>query len=124
MGWIPPGSLVWELADRKAANLTVKLLAQAVSAGDEEAMNALSGTLRSLAEALCHVIALLCPRRHRRGRRSGRSSERISSLLHSANLVLHFVFEPFRGLTDIVPAALGEEVVVHGRIALARKKLV
>ena len=32
-------------------------------------------------------------------------------------------FEPFAGLTDIVPAALGEEVVVHGAIALARRKL-
>ena len=32
--------------------------------------------------------------------------------------------EPFRGLTDIVPAALGEEVVVHGALALARQKFV
>ena len=29
----------------------------------------------------------------------------------------------FAGLTDIVPAALGEEVVVHGALALARQKL-
>jgi glucokinase len=27
------------------------------------------------------------------------------------------------GLTEIVPAALGEEVVVHGTLALARRKL-
>ena len=33
------------------------------------------------------------------------------------------VFRPFAGLTDIVPAALGEEVVVHGALALARKRL-
>ena len=32
-------------------------------------------------------------------------------------------FPPFAGLTDIVPAALGEEVVVHGALALARQKL-
>lgn len=32
------------------------------------------------------------------------------------------VFAPFRGQTDIVPAALGEEVVVHGALALARQK--
>jgi glucokinase len=38
-------------------------------------------------------------------------------------LVAERVFKPFAGLTDIVPAALGEEVVVHGAIALARKKL-
>ena len=33
------------------------------------------------------------------------------------------VFPPFAGLTDIVPAALGEEVVVHGALALARRRL-
>jgi glucokinase len=32
-------------------------------------------------------------------------------------------FPPFAGLTDIVPAALGEEVVVHGALALARQRL-
>src|SRR5262249_4143057 len=32
-------------------------------------------------------------------------------------------FEAFAGLTDIVPAALGEEGVVHGALALARQKL-
>jgi glucokinase len=32
------------------------------------------------------------------------------------------VFAPFAGLTDIIPAALGEEVVVHGAIALARQQ--
>jgi glucokinase len=30
------------------------------------------------------------------------------------------VFRPFAGLSEIVPAALGEEVVVHGALALAR----
>jgi glucokinase len=30
------------------------------------------------------------------------------------------VFPPFRGGFDIVPAALGEEVVVQGALALAR----
>lgn len=30
------------------------------------------------------------------------------------------VFEPFAGLAEIVPAALGEEVVIHGALALAR----
>ena len=33
------------------------------------------------------------------------------------------VFKPFAGLTDIVPAALGEAVVVHGALALARQQL-
>lgn len=30
------------------------------------------------------------------------------------------VFPPFRGAFDVVPAALGEQVVVQGALALAR----
>jgi glucokinase len=30
------------------------------------------------------------------------------------------VFPPFAGIAEIVPAALGEEVVIHGALALAR----
>ena len=37
-------------------------------------------------------------------------------------LVAGRVFKPFADCYDIVPAALGEEVVVHGALALARKK--
>ena len=33
------------------------------------------------------------------------------------------VFRPFAGCYEIVPAALGEEVVVHGALALARRHL-
>ena len=36
----------------------------------------------------------------------------------SARLIDQEVFGPFRGRFDIVPAALGEEVVVHGALAL------
>ena len=39
-------------------------------------------------------------------------------------LVERGVFPPFRGGFDIVPAALGEEVVVHGALALARDVLI
>jgi glucokinase len=38
-------------------------------------------------------------------------------------LVAERAFKPFAGLTDIVPAALGEEMVIHGALALARQKL-
>jgi glucokinase len=32
------------------------------------------------------------------------------------------VFRPFAGLSDIVPAAFGETVVVQGALALARQR--
>jgi glucokinase len=38
-------------------------------------------------------------------------------------LVAERVFPPFADCSDIVPAALGEAVVVHGALALARKRL-
>jgi hypothetical protein len=38
-------------------------------------------------------------------------------------MVAERVFKPFADCCDIVPATLGEEVVVHGALALARKKL-
>ena len=37
-------------------------------------------------------------------------------------LVAERVFQPFAGCYEIVPAALGEEVVVHGALALARRR--
>jgi glucokinase len=31
------------------------------------------------------------------------------------------LFRPFAGLTEVVPAGLGEAVVLHGALALARR---
>ena len=42
---------------------------------------------------------------------------------HCEEMVAERVFKPFADCYDIVPAALGEEVVVHGAPALARKRL-
>ena len=68
------------------------------------------------------MIALLCPRRVVIG--GGVSLIGRGTVLQARpRMVAERVFAPFRGLTDIVPAALGEEVVVHGALALARQKL-
>ena len=75
-----------------------------------------------MAEAICNAIALLCPRRIVIGGGVSLLGEKVlfEPLRHA---VAERMFRPFAGLTDIVPAALGEEVVVHGAIALARRKL-
>jgi glucokinase len=73
-----------------------------------------------LAEAICHVIALICPQRIVVG--GGVSLMGAAEFFEPLRLrVADRVFRPFAGLTDLVPAALGEEVVVHGAIALARR---
>lgn len=77
--------------------------------------------IHALAEGLCQVIALICPRRIVIGGGvSLMGEERWFAPLRQA--VAERVFRPFAGLTDIVPASLGEEVVVHGALALARQR--
>jgi len=74
-----------------------------------------------LADAVCHVIALLCPRRIVIG---GGVSLMGEELLFKPlrEMVAERVFKPFADCYEIVPAALGEEVVVHGALALARRR--
>ncbi|HUR55153.1 MAG TPA: ROK family protein [Gemmataceae bacterium] len=88
---------------------------------DPECADLLDRATQALAENICTVIKLLCPRRVIIGGGVSLIGE-------------EWFFAPIRryvaergmtalaGLTDIVPAALGEEVVVHGALALARKK--
>lgn len=102
--------------------LTTAVVAKAAEDGDELAQEILGETWPALAEALCHVIALLCPRRVIIGGGVSLIGEELFFAPLRAR-VEEEVFAPFRGLTDIVPAALGEEVVVHGALAYARQKL-
>ncbi|MCI0460312.1 MAG: ROK family protein [Gemmataceae bacterium] len=117
-----PHSLLVRLVSGDLNRLTAQHIAQAARKGDEFALQRLADTRDYLAEALCNVIALLCPRRIVIGGGVSLMGER---LLFGPlrRLVGKRVFEPFRGCYDIVPAALGEEVVVHGALALARKRL-
>ena len=94
----------------------------AAERGDALASVILQGAWDRLADGICHVIALLCPRRIVIG---GGVSLMGEALLFEPlrKLVAERVFTPFGGCYDIVPAALGEEVVVHGALTLARKRL-
>jgi glucokinase len=76
--------------------------------------------LSALADAICHVIALLCPKRIVIG--GGVSLLGDPLFVPLRKLVAERVFRPFAGLTEILPAALGAEVVVHGALALARQR--
>jgi glucokinase len=101
---------------------TAEAVAEAARQGNSTASALLDIARECLAFAICDVIALLCPRRIVIG---GGVSLMGEDLLMTPlrEIVAKNVFRPFAGLTDIVPAALGEEVVVHGAIALARRKL-
>jgi glucokinase len=115
-------SLLVRLVDGESQFITARHIAQAAAQGDAFAVSILSDAWRMLAEAICHVIVLLCPRRIVIGGGVALMGEELL-FAPLRQRVSERVFKPFAGLTDIVPAALGEEVVVHGAIALARKRL-
>jgi glucokinase len=102
--------------------VTGQIVVQAAREGDADAMGIIANARNAIAQALCQVIVLLCPKRIVIG---GGVSLIGEELLFEPvrRFVARDVFPPFAGLTEIVPAALGEEVVVHGALALARQKL-
>lgn len=101
--------------------LTGKDIATAAAAGDPAGCDALDVALDALAEALGQMIKLLCPRRIVIGGGVSLMGEELF-FEPLRRRVAAAAFPPFAGLTDIVPAGLGEEVVVHGALALARQR--
>jgi glucokinase len=121
-----------ELADGDPDTITLRHVAQAASEGVGLAQQLLDLLVVALASALNRVIPLLCPRRVVIGGGVGLLGEEllfvplrqaIQNPPSSRAGPWEPPFEPFLGETDIVPAALGEEMVVHGAIALARQHL-
>jgi glucokinase len=99
--------------------ITAEQVAQAAQEGDPRALAILDLSRHALAFALRQAIALLAPRRIILGGGVSQIGE-THWFAPIRRLVDAEVFAPFRGTFDIVPAALGEEVVVHGALALAQ----
>lgn len=101
-----------------ADRITGQTVAAAAKEGDALALEILDDVTTAISDAVCAVIVLVCPRRFVIG---GGVSLMGEELIFAPvrRKVAEKVFSPFAGLTDIVPAELGEEVVVHGAIALA-----
>ena len=100
--------------------LTAVHVVDAARRGDAVAHFVMQEALVALAQALVQVIILLCPRRVVIGGGVSLAGDDVVFGPLRA-MVRERVFPPFAGLTEIVPAALGEEVVVHGALALARR---
>lgn len=100
--------------------LTAKEIGERAAQGDDECLRLLDSACQAVAENICTVIKLLCPRRVI----IGGGVSLIGDELFFAPIRRYVAERGMRalaGLTDIVPAALGEEVVVHGALALARR---
>ena len=108
-------------APEELEKLTAQDVARAAADGNRLALRILDNAWNALAEGICHVIALLCPRRIIIG---GGVSLMGQALLFEPlrAKVAARVFRPFAQSYDIVAATLGEEVVVHGALALVRKR--
>ncbi len=116
----------WVVLERSGNDpraITARHVAQAAMEGEARAVVILDRARQGMAFALRQAIAILAPARIILG--GG------VSLIGEAHWfepirerVEAGVFAPFRGSYDIVPAALGEEVVVHGALALAHDAVV
>jgi glucokinase len=101
----------------RAAGMSGREVAEAAARGDAAALAVIDTACDYLAEALCHVIALLCPRRLVIGGGVSLMGDVLFNPLRRK--AGERGFKPFADCYDIVPAALGEEVVVHGALRLA-----
>jgi glucokinase len=109
------------LIEGPSERITTQQVARAVEMGDEVARHVLEDAVHYLSDAICQMIALLCPRRIIIGGGVSLMGERLL-FEPLRRRVAERVFEPFADCYDIVPAALGEEVVVHGALALGRRR--
>jgi glucokinase len=109
-------------AEKFGSNTSCADLADRARNGDFEVSRLLEERWTILAEAICHVIALLCPRRIIIG---GGVSFMGDDVFFEPlrKKISKRVFKPFADCYEIVPTALGEEVVVHGALALAQSVL-
>jgi glucokinase len=111
--------VVLKRAQGRPDQINAIMIAQAALEGDSESSAILDRARTAVAFALAHAITLLAPRRVVLG--GGVSLVGETAWFDPIRrLVDRDVFPPFRGHFDIVHAALGEEVVVHGALAIAR----
>lgn len=110
--------LVLSLAGGDPARINANLVARAAAEGDREAAFILHKAVSAMAIALNQAVTLIAPHRIILGGGVSLIGEDLWYQPIRSQLDTQ-VFPPFRGTFEIVPPALGEEVVVHGALALA-----
>ena len=93
-------------------------VARAAALGNPEATAILAEAVEALAGGLAHAATLIGPRRIILGGGVSLIDEALwlDPIRHRLE---QLAFPPFVGTFDLVPAALGEQVVIHGALALA-----
>jgi glucokinase len=118
LGGLPTALL--DLCGGNPTTLTTHHVAAAAAQNDPLAQSVLANAIDALALAIRQMITLLCPRRIVIGGGVALIGEDLlfKPLRQRLDAIM---FPPFKDCYDIVPAALGEEVVVHGALALAAR---
>jgi glucokinase len=112
------------LLDRCGGNLdqlNTKIIAEAARAGNSLAAETFDRACRTIGWALAQVITLLAPSVVVMGGGVSLVGEELF-FGPLRRYVGQYVFPPLAGTYEIVPAALGEEVVIYGAIALAAEQ--
>jgi glucokinase len=108
-----------KLVEGDRERITTRIIGQAAAQGDRLSRELLSDATGTLGWALAQAITLINPARIVIG--GGVSLMGQDLFFEPVRAACQTeVFRPFAGIAEIVPAALGEEVVVHGAVALAR----
>jgi glucokinase len=121
----PPGQIaaLRQLCGEDLSNLTAKAVAAAAEAGDPLAARVIAQAVRALGWAIAQAVTLLNPGVVVLGGGVSQMSETLwwAPLRHHVG---QYAFAPHAAGVRLVPAVLGEEVVVHGALAVAGQKAV
>jgi glucokinase len=109
-----------ERCDGQVERLTTDLLARAAKEGNQVAREVFHCATQAYGWALAQMITLLAPNVIVLGGGVSLAGEKLF-LTPVRNEVDRYVFPPLRGTFKIAAAALDEEVVVHGALAMARE---
>ncbi len=112
---------VRDLISRCSSNigvLTAKIVGEATAAGNRLAQTGLAESLHVLGWGVAQMITLLSPAAVVIGGGVALMGEALF-FTPLRREVARYVFPPFAGTYEILPAELGEEMVVHGAVVLA-----
>ncbi len=112
------GTELHRLCEGDRSRITCALLAQAAEAGDAHALSAVEEIARGLGLAIANCITLIHPERFVLGGGVFLMGDVLLEPLRT--FVDRHVIDSFRGTCEILPAALGEDVVLVGALLLAR----
>jgi glucokinase len=109
---------LWDRCGGKIDQLTAVLVARAAGEGNEVARDVLARACQALGWGIAQAITLVSPQVVVVGGGVSLADENLF-LLPLRREVERYVFPPLAGTFEIVPARLGEHVVVHGALAVA-----